>query len=105
MSADGKFGVVTREGASNRKNGIVLLDTSDPAHPKVASEYTETVSGGVHSAYIDGHYVYLTDDATGSVVTAGGGAVLSPWAGFGVLLVWVLAVAVAASVLVRRRDV
>jgi hypothetical protein len=67
VSADGKFGVVTREGASNRKNGIVLLDTSDPAHPKVASEYTETVSGGVHSAYIDGHYVYLTDDATGSM--------------------------------------
>ena len=31
------------------------------------SEYTETVSGGVHSAYIDGRYVYLTDDATGSL--------------------------------------
>ena len=27
------------------------------------SEYTATVSGGVHSAYIDSHYVYLTDDA------------------------------------------
>ena len=58
--------VITREGASNRKNGIVFLDTSDPAHPKVLSEYTATVTGGVHSAYIDGHYVYLTDDATGS---------------------------------------
>ncbi len=66
-TADGKVAVVTREGASNRKNGIVFLDTSDPAHPKVASEYTETVSGGVHSAYIDGHHVYLTDDATGSL--------------------------------------
>ena len=59
--------VVTREGASNRKNGIVFLDTSDPAHPKVVSEYTATVTGGVHSAFIDGHYVYLTDDATGSL--------------------------------------
>jgi hypothetical protein len=67
VSADGTFGIVTREGASNRKNGIVVLDTSDPAHPKVLSEYTETVSGGVHSAYIDGRYVYLTDDATGSL--------------------------------------
>ena len=67
VSADGKIGVLTREGASNRKNGIVFLDTSDPAHPKVLSEYTETVSGGVHSAFIDGHYVYLTDDATGSM--------------------------------------
>ncbi|HUQ30938.1 MAG TPA: Ig-like domain-containing protein, partial [Pyrinomonadaceae bacterium] len=67
VSADGKIGVITREGASSRKNGIMFLDTTDPAHPKVLSEYTETVTGGVHSAYIDGHYVYLTDDATGSI--------------------------------------
>jgi hypothetical protein len=64
---DGKIAVVTREGASNRKNGIVFLDTSLPAHPKVLSEYTSTVTGGVHSAFIDGHFVYLTDDATGSL--------------------------------------
>ena len=64
---DEKIGVFTREGASNRKNGIVFLDTSDPSHLKVLSEYTSTVSGGVHSAYIDSHYVYLTDDATGSL--------------------------------------
>lgn len=67
VSADGKIGVITREGASSRKNGIVFLDTSDAAHPKILSEYTETVTGGVHSAFIDGHYVYLTDDATGSI--------------------------------------
>ncbi len=64
---DEKIGVFTREGASNRKNGIVFLDTSDPSHLKVLSEYTATVTGGVHSAYIDGHDVYLTDDATGSL--------------------------------------
>lgn len=67
VSADGKIGVITREGASSRKNGIMFLDTTDAAHPKILSEYTETVTGGVHSAYIDGHYVYLTDDATGSI--------------------------------------
>jgi hypothetical protein len=66
-TADGKIGVITREGASNRKNGIVFLDLADPAHPKVLSEYSETVTGGVHSAYVNGHYVYLTDDATGSL--------------------------------------
>lgn len=64
---DEKIGVFTREGASNRKNGIVFLDTSDASHLKVLSEYTTTVTGGVHSAYIDSHYVYLTDDATGSM--------------------------------------
>lgn len=66
-TADGKILVISREGASNRKNGIAFFDTSDPAHPKLISEYTETVTGGVHSAFVDGHYVYLTDDATGSM--------------------------------------
>jgi hypothetical protein len=64
---DGRIGVVTREGASSRRNGIVFLDLADPLHPKVLSEYTSTVTGGVHSVFIDGHYVYLTDDATGSM--------------------------------------
>ena len=67
VTPDGKIGVITREGASNRKNGIVFLDTSDPLHPKPISEYTATVTGGVHSAYVNTHYVYLTDDATGSL--------------------------------------
>lgn len=66
-TADGKILVISREGASNRKNGIAFYDTSDPAHPKLISEYTATVSGGVHSSFVDGHYVYLTDDATGSM--------------------------------------
>lgn len=66
-TADGKILVISREGASNRKNGIAFYDTSDPAHPKPISEYTATVTGGVHSAFVNGHYVYLTDDATGSM--------------------------------------
>jgi hypothetical protein len=67
VSADGKIGILTREGSSNRKDGIVILDTSDLARPKVLAEYTESVTGGVHSAFIDGQHVYLTDDATGSL--------------------------------------
>jgi plastocyanin len=67
VTPNGKIGVITREGASSRKNGIVFLDTSDAMHPKVLSEYTATVTGGVHSAFINSHYVYLTDDATGSL--------------------------------------
>ena len=66
-TADGKILVISREGASNRKNGIAFYDTSDPSHPKLISEYTATVTGGVHSAYVHDHYVYLTDDATGSM--------------------------------------
>jgi len=67
VTPDGKIGVISREGASNRKNGIMFLDTSDPLRPKKISEYTATVTGGVHSAYVNTHYVYLTDDATGSL--------------------------------------
>jgi hypothetical protein len=64
---DGRFGVFTREGSSKRANGIVVFNAEDPAHPKIVSEFTETVSGGVHSTYIYHGYVYLTDDATGSM--------------------------------------
>jgi hypothetical protein len=66
-TADGRILVISRENASNRKNGIAFYDASDPAHPKLISDYTATVTGGVHSAFVDGHYVYLTDDATGSM--------------------------------------
>ena len=66
-TADGKILVISREGASNRKNGIAFYDTSDPSHPKLISEYAATVTGGVHSAYVHDHFVYLTDDATGSM--------------------------------------
>jgi hypothetical protein len=44
---------------------LVFLDLADPLHPKVLSEFTETLTSGVHSAFIDGHYVYATDDANG----------------------------------------
>ncbi len=69
---DGKFIVFTREGASDRKNGIVIASTEDPAHPKVIAEYTETVTAGVHSAFIYkqekfGTHVYLTNDGTGAM--------------------------------------
>lgn len=64
---DGKYGVFSREGASNRKNGIVVFDAGDPCHPKPIAEYTETVSGGVHSSYVYRGHAYITDDATGSM--------------------------------------
>jgi hypothetical protein len=69
---DGKFIVFTREGASDRKNGIVIASTEDPAHPKVISEFKETVTAGVHSAFVYrqekyGTHVYLTNDGIGAL--------------------------------------
>ena len=69
---DGKFLVFTREGASDRKNGIVICSLEDPAHPKPISEFTDGVTAGVHSAYIYqqdkfGTHIYLTNDGTGAL--------------------------------------
>lgn len=69
---DGKFLVFTREGANDRKNGIVICSLDDPAHPKVIAEFTDGVTGGVHSAFVHkqdkfGTFIYLTNDGTGAL--------------------------------------
>ncbi len=71
-TADGNYMVFTREGAADRKNGIVIADTHDPLHPKALSEFTDGVTAGVHSVYIYenakyGKFVFLTNDGTGAV--------------------------------------
>ena len=71
-SEDGKVLVATREGAADRKNGIVICTLEDPLHPKVVSEFTDGVTAGVHSAYVYtqpayGTHVYLTNDGTGAL--------------------------------------
>ena len=72
VTADGKWMVFTREGAADRKNGIVIASTADPAHPKPVSEFTDGVTAGVHSAFVHtqskhGTHVYLTNSGTGSL--------------------------------------
>jgi hypothetical protein len=69
---DGNYLILTREGADNRKNGIVIADTHDPLHPKAISEFTDGVTSGVHSAFVHqqakyGTHVYLTNDGTGAL--------------------------------------
>jgi hypothetical protein len=61
------FAIMTREGAANRINGFVILDTSDPKHPRIAGEYTATVSGGVHTTWIVDDLVYATHNGTGDM--------------------------------------
>ncbi len=69
---DGRFLVFTREGAADRKNGLVIAALEDAAHPKPIAEFTEGVTGGVHSAFVYrqeqyGTHVYLTNDGTGAL--------------------------------------
>src|SRR4029450_655449 len=68
----GKFMVFTREGAADRKNGIVIATLADPLHPKVASDFTEGVTAGGPSAFVYtqptyGTHIYLTNDGTGAL--------------------------------------
>ena len=71
-TADGNWLVLTREGAADRKNGIVIADVRDPLHPKQVADFTDGVTGGVHSVYLSetakhGRHVFLTNDGTGAV--------------------------------------
>ena len=71
-TADGNYMVLTREGAADRKNGIVIADTRDPLHPKQIADFTDGVTAGVHSIYLYenpkfGKFVYLTNDGTGTI--------------------------------------
>lgn len=64
-----RLGIVTREGASSRRNGMVFLDLATPAHPTILAEYTETLTGGVHNVWIDGEneLVYAVHNGTSAV--------------------------------------
>lgn len=58
VSEDGKVCVISREGASNRKNGIVILDVKDPRNVAIISTFDELLTGGVHNLYIYKNHVY-----------------------------------------------
>lgn len=64
VNAAGTLAVLTRDGAESRRNGIVVLDLADPAHPQPAADYWETLTGGAQNAWIDGSYAYVVDHGT-----------------------------------------
>jgi hypothetical protein len=58
ISPDGRYGVLTREGASNRVNGVVILDLANPAHPKIASTFDQELNGGVHNVFATNDHLF-----------------------------------------------
>jgi hypothetical protein len=64
ISEDGRVGVISREGASNRKNGLVILDVSDPFNVKIINEYNENLTGGVHNVFIYEDHIYALSAGT-----------------------------------------
>lgn len=68
VSPDGRYASLTREGASNRRNGVVILDLADPAHPVIAAEYTEGLTGGVHNAFPTNDYLFALSNGDKYVI-------------------------------------
>ncbi len=62
ISEDGRVGVITREGASNRKNGFVILDVSDPYNVEILSTFNDDMTGGVHNTFIYENHVYAVNN-------------------------------------------
>ena len=58
VSEDGTICVISREGASNRKNGIIIIDVVDVHDPQIVATYTENLTGGVHNVFIWNDHVF-----------------------------------------------
>lgn len=58
VSPDGRWGALSREGASNRVNGVVILDLADPAHPTIAANFVHELAGGVHNMFATATHLY-----------------------------------------------
>jgi hypothetical protein len=67
VSDDARWAVITREGASSRRNGIIVLDLADPAHPSVLAELTDSLTAGIHNVWINGDVVYAVNDGTSAM--------------------------------------
>ena len=64
INDDRTIAIVTSENASNRRNGITLIDISNPADPETITHYTEGLTGGIHNVWFVGDLVYAINDGT-----------------------------------------
>jgi len=62
VSADGKIAVISREGASDRKNGLVILDVTDPGNVEILSRFDDGLTGGVHNVFIYEDHIYAINN-------------------------------------------
>lgn len=62
VSPDGRICVISREGASNRRNGLVVLDVSDPHDVKQLAAFDDGLTGGVHNVFVDNGFIYAINN-------------------------------------------
>jgi plastocyanin len=58
VSPDGRYAALSREGASNRRNGVVIVDLSNPRDPEIASTFDDGLTGGVHNMFATDDYLF-----------------------------------------------
>ncbi len=60
VSEDGRIAVISREGASNQRNGLLILDVSDLYNQgaQVLARYDDQLTGGVHNVFMYEDHVY-----------------------------------------------
>ncbi len=68
VSPDGRYGVLSREGASTRGNGVVILDLATPAHPKIAASFDQELAGGVHNMFATNDYLFAVSGGAKYVI-------------------------------------
>ncbi|MEZ4700588.1 MAG: hypothetical protein R2834_09695 [Rhodothermales bacterium] len=62
VSEDGRVCVITREGASNRRNGLVILDCSNPHDVRILSQFDDELTGGVHNTFIYRDHIFAVNN-------------------------------------------
>ncbi len=67
VRADGKLAVLTHEGSADGRNGITILDLTDPAHPGTITRFTRSLESGVHNVWIEGNFVYAAVNGEGDL--------------------------------------
>jgi hypothetical protein len=68
VSPDGRYGALSREGASNRVNGVVILDLANPAHPKIAATFDKELTGGVHNMFATNDHLFALSNGDKYVI-------------------------------------
>jgi hypothetical protein len=62
VSEDGRIAVISREGASTRRNGIVILDVSNPRAVEQLAVFDDQLTAGVHNLFIANRHVYVVNN-------------------------------------------
>jgi hypothetical protein len=68
VSPDGRYGVISREGAADRRNGVVILDLSALPEISVASVFDEGLTGGVHNVFATNDHLFALSNGDKYVI-------------------------------------